>query len=226
MYLERPSRLPGSVVWRRVTTSDEVRILPDGCMDLIWVPGSGLLVAGPDTRAHLVSGRPGRLMIGIRFASGSGPNVLGVPAHELTNQRVELDALWPAAQVRRMTDRLASSSEPDALIEAMAIEAHRADHREPDVDEMVRQLRAGIPIRRVAEALGMSERQLRRRSLELFGYGPKTLARILRLSGAVDLARSGLRFADVAADTGYADQAHLARDVREFAGVPLSQIVG
>jgi AraC-like DNA-binding protein len=195
-------------------------------MDLIWVPGSGLLVAGPDTRAHLVSGRPGRLMIGIRFASGSGPNVLGVPAHELTNQRVELDALWPAAQVRRMTDRLASSSEPDALIEAMAIEAHRADHREPDVDEMVRQLRAGIPIRRVAEALGMSERQLRRRSLELFGYGPKTLARILRLSGAVDLARSGLRFADVAADTGYADQAHLARDVREFAGVPLSQIVG
>jgi AraC-like DNA-binding protein len=226
MYLERPSRLPGSVVWRRVTTSDEVRILPDGCMDLIWVPGSGLLVAGPDTRAHLVSGRPGRLMIGIRFASGSGPNVLGVPAHELTNQRVELDALWPAAQVRRMTDRLASSSEPDALIEAMAIEAHRTDHREPDVDEMVRQLRAGIPIRRVAEALGMSERQLRRRSLELFGYGPKTLARILRLSGAVDLARSGLRFADVAADTGYADQAHLARDVREFAGVPLSQIVG
>jgi AraC-like DNA-binding protein len=214
------------VVWRRVTTSDEVRILPDGCMDLIWVPGSGLLVAGPDTRAHLVSGRPGRLMIGIRFASGSGPNVLGVPAHELTNQRVELDALWPAAQVRRMTDRLASSSEPDALLEAMAIEAHRADHREPDVDEMVRQLRAGIPIRRVAEALGMSERQLRRRSLELFGYGPKTLARILRLSGAVDLARSGLRFADVAADTGYADQAHLARDVREFAGVPLSQIVG
>lgn len=214
------------MVWRRVTTSDEVRILPDGCMDLIWVPGSGLLVAGPDTRAHLVSGRPGRLMIGIRFASGSGPNVLGVPAHELTNQRVELDALWPAAQVRRMTDRLASSSEPDALLEAMAIEAHRADHRGPDVDEMVRQLRAGIPIRRVAEALGMSERQMRRRSLELFGYGPKTLARILRLSGAIDLARSGLRFADVAADTGYADQAHLARDVREFAGVPLSQIVG
>jgi transcriptional regulator GlxA family with amidase domain len=165
-------------------------------------------------------------MIGIRFATGTGPNILGVPAHELTNQRVELDAIWPAAVVRRMTDRLSSTSEPDALLEAMAIEAHRVDHRGPAIAEMVRQLRAGIPIRRVAATLDISERQIRRRSLELFGYGPKTLARILRLSGAIDLARSGLRFADVAADAGYADQAHLARDVREFAGVPLSRLVG
>ena len=91
---------------------------------------------------------------------------------------------------------------------------------------MVRRLQAGDPVSRVADALGMSERQMRRRSLEPFGYGPKTLARVLRLNGAIDLARSGLAFADVAADSGYADQAHLARDVREFAGVPLSQLVG
>ena len=60
----------------------------------------------------------------------------------------------------------------------------------------------------------------------MFGYGPKTLARIFRLSGAIDLALSGLPFVDVAAESGYADQAHLARDVKEFAGVPLSQLVG
>src|SRR5688500_19158626 len=107
MYRERASQLPGSVIWRRITTPDELRILPDGCMDLIWVPGSGLLVAGPDTRAHLVSGAPGRTMIGIRFASGFGPNVLGVPAHELRNQRVGLDAIWPAGEVRRIAARLA-----------------------------------------------------------------------------------------------------------------------
>lgn len=226
MYQERPSKLPGSVVWRRVTTADELRILPDGCMDLIWVPGSGLLVAGPDTRAHLVSGAPGRTMIGIRFATGFGPDVLGVPANELTNQRVELEAIWAAAEVRRIEDRLASSREPDVALEAVAIESRRVDHRGPAVAEMVRLLRAGTPIGRVADALGLSERQLRRRSLAMVGYGPKTLARILRLTGAIDLARSGLRFVDVAADAGYADQAHLARDVREFAGVPLSRLVG
>ena len=112
------------------------------------------------------------------------------------------------------------------VLEAVAIESHRVDHRGPAVAEMVRQLREGTSIERVADALGLSERQLRRRSLEMVGYGPKTLARILRLGGAIDLARSGLRFVDVAADAGYAEQAHLARDVREFAGVPLSQLVG
>jgi AraC-like DNA-binding protein len=194
-------------------------------MDLIWVAGHGLLVAGPDTRAHLVTGEPGRTMIGIRFASGFGPSVLGVPANELTNQRVELEAIWPAGDVRRMEDRLASSGEPEAVLEAIAMEARRDDHRGPAIAEMARQLRAGIPIWRVADALGFSERQIRRRSFEAFGYAPKTLARILRLNGAIALARSGLRFVDVAVDSGYADQAHLAREVREFAGVPLSQLV-
>ena len=226
MYRERPSQLSGSVVWRRITTPGELRILPDGCMDLIWVPDSGLLVAGPDTRAHLVSGAPGRTMIGIRFASGFGPSILGVPANELTNQRVRLDAIWRAADVRRMEDRLASSREPTAVLEAIAAAARREDHRGPAIAEMARQLRAGIPIWRVADTLGISERQIRRRSFEAFGYGPKTLARILRLNGAIDLALTGLRFVDVAAESGYADQAHLARDVKEFAGVPLSQLVG
>ncbi|MGW5695942.1 helix-turn-helix domain-containing protein, partial [Streptomyces asiaticus] len=69
------------------------------------------------------------------------------------------------------------------------------------------------------------ERQLHRRSLAAFGYGPKTLGRVLRLNRALDLARTGLPFAEVAATAGYADQAHLARDVRALAGVPLGRLL-
>jgi AraC-like DNA-binding protein len=61
--------------------------------------------------------------------------------------------------------------------------------------------------------------------LFLFGYGPKTLARILRLGAALDLARVGTPFGRVAAETGYADQAHLSREVRSLAGVPLRELV-
>jgi AraC-like DNA-binding protein len=90
---------------------------------------------------------------------------------------------------------------------------------------IVAPLRAGPPVRAVAERLGLSERQLHRRCLVLFGYGPKTLGRVLRFDRAVALARGGTAFADVAAAAGYADQAHLSREVRALAGVPLSTLV-
>ena len=63
--------------------------------------------------------------------------------------------------------------------------------------------------------------RLHRRSLAAFGYGPKMLDRVLRLQRALGLARSGVPFATTAATAGYADQAHLSREVRSLAGVPL-----
>ena len=39
------------------------------------------------------------------------------------------------------------------------------------------------------------------------------------------MARSGVDFADAAARSGYADQAHLARDVKALAGVSLTQLI-
>ncbi len=83
----------------------------------------------------------------------------------------------------------------------------------------------GRPVAAVAETVGLSGRQLQRRSVEAFGYGPKLLARILRFQRAARLARSGTPFATVAVDAGFSDQAHLARDVHELAGVTLSQLV-
>jgi AraC-like DNA-binding protein len=77
---------------------------------------------------------------------------------------------------------------------------------------------AGVPVAAMAEQLGMSARQLHRRCLPVFGYGPRRLARVLRMGRALDEARAGLPLASVAADCGYADQAHLSREVRALAG--------
>ncbi len=51
------------------------------------------------------------------------------------------------------------------------------------------------------------------------------LARVLRLVRALELARGGMPYAAVAARAGYADQAHLAREVKALAGAPLGVIV-
>lgn len=73
--LRPPAGLHGVVacLWVRVTeTDDDVRVLPDGCTDVIWVRGEGTSVAGPDSTAKLVGRAPGDLLIGMRLLPGAG----------------------------------------------------------------------------------------------------------------------------------------------------------
>jgi AraC-like DNA-binding protein len=67
--------------------------------------------------------------------------------------------------------------------------------------------------------LSMSERTLRRRFEQSFGYGPKTLDRILRYQRFLRLARGSRQPTAIqAAEAGYADQAHLVRECRRMTG--------
>ncbi len=232
-YRERASWLTGAVVWHRAPRNSDrrQRILPDGCMDLMWF-GERLMVAGPDTTVYVSPAQAGMSYVGLRLPPGTGPAVFGVPAHELRDQRVPLADLWPAGEVRRLTERLHQAADPGAALEKIAAArlgppdpAIRPDLPDPLIAEVAARLRAGAPVAAVAEAVGLGERQLHRRSLAAFGYGPKTLARILRLHRALDLARAGTPFATVAATAGYADQAHLAREVKDLAGAPLSDLI-
>jgi AraC-like DNA-binding protein len=79
------------------------------------------------------------------------------------------------------------------------------------------------PVRDLARQADLSERQLRRRVEVAVGYPPRTLARILRFQRFLDAARSSPSprrdLARLAAETGYADQAHLTRDSRQLAGL-------
>jgi AraC-like DNA-binding protein len=224
VYEERPSRIAGGFVWTSRAVGAEKRILPDGCMDLLW-DGSTVSVAGADTHAQLFRAAPGAAMTGLRFPPGLAPRVLGVAADELVDQRVPLDSIWPAARVRRIAELLASSATPGRVLEAVAL-----DHRpEPDaetalVDEVAALAGRGWASGAIARQVGLSARQLQRRSAVAFGYGTKTLQRILRLQRALALVRGGTRAADSAALTGYADQAHLARDVKDLAGVPMTAL--
>ncbi|MGW0600865.1 DUF6597 domain-containing transcriptional factor [Streptomyces sp. NPDC002776] len=220
MYEERPSRLSGAVVW--VNTSPGTgRVLPDGCMDLLWHEGR-LSVAGADTRAHLTEGEAGS-WVGVRFFPGSAPAFLGVPAHELRDRRVDLADLWPAAEVRRLAGRVDGAADLPRALEDLVLE--RAEPPDPLLRRLVGALDAGRTVGATADELGLGVRQLHRRALDAFGYGPKTLARILRFRRALRLAAE-VPFAEAAARAGFADQAHLAREVKELAGVPLGELLG
>jgi AraC-like DNA-binding protein len=111
---------------------------------------------------------------------------------------------------------------------AGAVERHIAEPPDPTASAVAHRLElAAGPgvVAQLAADVGLSERQLQRRCHIAFGYGPKTLQQVLRFQRALRLARAGGRLADVAAEVGYADQAHLARETRRLAGVPLTDLL-
>lgn len=225
-YRERASRLGGAVVWERGAArvpgpgAVGYPVLPDGCMDLLWTDGR-LIVAGPDTRAHDATDSPGAVFAGVRFAPGTGPALLGVPAHELRDRRVPLAELWSGA--RELAERVSEAPDRAAALEELALRrAAEAGPSDPLMRAVAAELDAGRTVAGAADLVGLSARQLHRRSLDAFGYGPKTLARVLRLQRALALVREGTPFAAAAHASGCADQAHLARETRELAGMTLS----
>lgn len=197
-------------------------VLPDACTDLIWQSGAGAFVAGPDTGPAPASLPPETVLAGVRFRPGAGGPALGVPLSELLDQRVDAADL-PAVPARRLRGSLPPA---EAVRRVAQIAAELAAERAPDqlVLEAARQLgRSGMRADLVACRLGISERQLRRRCQAAAGYGPRTLHRVLRFQrfvSLIDRAGPAADLAGVAAQTGYADQAHLTRESNRLAGLP------
>jgi AraC-like DNA-binding protein len=210
-------------------TPATVRVLPDGSADIMWLhDGSAVttLVAGPDSQAQFTELTPGSRMAGLRFAPGVAATVLGVPLDELRDQRVPLSELWGPAAIE-LAERAASSDDPGSTLAAAARQriTDPPDHSARFIARTLERSSGPGVVARIADELGLSERQLLRRCLTAFGYGPKTLQQVLRFQRALRLARAGGRLVDVAAVSGYADQAHLARESRRLAGVPITQLL-
>lgn len=212
------------------------RVLPDGCIDIIW-NGSWLGVAGPDTGPVPLAPEPGITFVGIRFRPGRAPGLLGIPACELRDLRPNLADLWDRTVSNKLAERLADAASPEAAaavfeatLRARLVEAPPADRL---VDVLVATLRTtptpgpGI-VARLAAHFGVSERTLHRRCTARVGYGPKTLELVLRFRRFLDAVRSGagadLGLAGLAAASGYADQAHLARECQRLAGQTPSEL--
>jgi AraC-like DNA-binding protein len=211
-------------------SKDSALILPDGCVDLLWRDGR-LVVAGLDRTAWRSPVRAGEDIVGIRLRPGIAGAVFGIPASELLDARVPLEDLF-GRRAGELAEHLSGARDRESeflLMEGFVASAIADAPPDPLVLAATRRL--GFPGSRVdelADALGLSERQLRRRFHDAVGYGPKTLDRVLRfgrlLSQAQAIADGDEDLARLAADLGYADQAHMTRDAVRLTGLPPARL--
>ncbi|HEY1540348.1 MAG TPA: helix-turn-helix transcriptional regulator [Solirubrobacteraceae bacterium] len=213
--------------WQRTGAGGPpVRVVPDGCIDIVWTEGAGTQVVGPNTRAFLVGLEAGTRVAGVRLHPGAAPPLLGVDAAALRDARVTIDGVWGDKGLRLAEALDAHDDRGRVLLAALAARAPACAAPDPLVRAAVTALDdPELELSALAYDLGVSERQLRRRFAAAVGYGPKRLARVLRLARALDAARTGAQLGRVALDAGYADQAHFANDCRELAGVAPSALL-
>jgi AraC-like DNA-binding protein len=153
----------------------------------------------------------------------------GMPMRELAAQAVALDQV---DQLDRLGERLYDA--PDwaarfALLDGF-VRRRVAAARPPSssIAWAWRQLAASagrVKVGALATEIGWSRKHLAERFAIEVGAGPKTVGRILRFARARRTIDAGVRahgqvdWADLAADWGFADQAHLIREFRAMAGV-------
>jgi AraC-like DNA-binding protein len=203
----------------------EQRVVPDACVDLIWT-GERLIVAGADTGPRLVRLSAGARLVGVRLRPGVAGAVLALPADELRDDSPDAADVLGRDAVERLGEWLAGGADPHAVLLASLSRTAAplspiAPGAAPDplVQAAIRALdRPAARVAGVAAELGVSARQLQRRVRAAVGYGPKTLARVLRFRRLQALADGPL--VERALDAGYSDQAHMTAEVTALAGMP------
>ncbi|MGW0845057.1 AraC family transcriptional regulator [Streptomyces sp. NPDC002787] len=163
---------------------------------------------------------------GIQFRPGGfRPFTPGTPATAWTGRRVRQSEVFPGTDP---TAILAPDDEDSRVAALDAFLTGLGPRPDPQADlamALVDRIRTDRTIRRVtdfARAEGLSVRLLQRLFSAYVGVGPKWVILRYRIHEALERAETDRTtdWAALAADLGYADQAHLVRDFTATVGVP------
>jgi len=222
------SDLGGPGVHRGLPTTSLTFVLAMGePVDVGWGDGRGRkkrwstvsgLHAGPASIHH--DGTQRGLQLGLTTAGARA--LLGVPAGVLAGELLELDDVAP--DLAELPERLHGLALADGLVVVAraltaALSRHGAAGPRAEVGRALAGLTRGEAVAAVADEVGYSRRRLNTLVRQETGLAPKEYQRVARFEASRrHLGHKPL--ATVAADCGYADQGHLARDWSDLAGCP------
>jgi AraC-like DNA-binding protein len=187
----------------------------------------GPLLSGAHSQYQVISTAGQASIIGVHFRPGGAFPFLRMPAGELRDTTVSLDALWggAAADLRvRLLEAATHAARFRVLERVLLDELARGFSRHDAVAFALRQFMAAphmITIASVSEQIGLSPKRFIQVFRDETGFTPKVFCRIRRFQQALDRmeGRKSVAWARVALDCGYFDQAHFIHDFRAFSGI-------
>ncbi len=234
----RHGRLPGATMAgfrERATDVVDLQVVPYPAVTVAVDLGDGFIVddaSGRQQRGSVVAGlAPGGVRargtdiecLQVRLSPVLAHAVLGA-FPELGRTVVALEDLWGRDAARFQEQLRAAGSWDDrfAIAEAALARRHEAGRAvDPEVafawGQMVTS-RGRVRVEGLATETGWSRKRLWSRFRSQIGLTPKRAAQLIRFDHAAHRLAAGHSAALVAAESGYADQSHLHRDVMAFAG--------
>jgi AraC-like DNA-binding protein len=197
---------------QRVARTRIQRVLPDGHADLLFYGSGEVEIVGLADVVALPRLPAGTVLSGIRLRPEAVGPALRTPASALRNLTVLAEDVFGARQARRLND----PGYLDAWVRGIQLDDRVA---------AALQLLDAHPVEEVADLVCVSSRQLRRGLLAQVGLAPKALQQVFRLQRFIRAADGGALLAAAGADAGYADQSHLTREVKRFAGLTPAHLV-
>jgi AraC-like DNA-binding protein len=230
-----------------VPVGDEVqeRVLPDGAVRLVFNLGDA-----PSAEGDGGAGQPAQVIgasatpvlvrlrgrvdgISVTLRPGAAAALLGgVPAGEIREQVVPLDALW-RGRGSELLERMAQAPHDAARVAVLhhaltqMLRPHDGDPPPWAVIQATRLVSASggqRPLAEIAAAVGVGERRLQQLFHAHVGLSPRAWRRLARLHACLRALRTPLSpsspaWAELALQNGYYDQSHLANEFRALCGM-------
>jgi AraC-like DNA-binding protein len=213
----------------------EQTILPHPSVNLAF-EASGTRIYGVDRRLFTRSLSGSGRVFGVRFLAGCFRPFWRAPISELTDRVVPAVGVFGPEVAQTWGAIMRAGASAGAVADADAVMTEQAEalllsvrpERDPAAEQaaaLVARITGDPALRRVDElaaASEMSARSLQRLFADYVGVSPKWVMRRARLHEAAERADGGevVDWAGLAADLGYADQAHLTRDFTATIGIP------
>ncbi|HEY0818803.1 MAG TPA: helix-turn-helix transcriptional regulator [Rhizobacter sp.] len=230
----------GSILRYResLAAGEELRehVVPDGSLRLVInlgdAPGSD---DGPGLAAGVIGASAAPVQVTLRgrmhaysvtLKPGASLALFGMPAGDFSGTQVSVEDLWGAdgtALRERMADARSEPARVHILQSTLAQRLRTPAAPAGPAQHAMRLMAAGaLPLREVAARLGLSERRLQQLFQSDVGLPPRTWRRLLRLQACLRRLRDHQgppRWAELASDCGFYDQAHLANEFQALCGM-------
>jgi AraC-like DNA-binding protein len=209
-------------------------VLPDGSVDFVVGFETGkaaeAMAVGTMTQPLIIPAGSPTMYVGVRFRPAHAFAALGLPAIDLTDQRVQLDLV--ATDTRPLLDDLTMRATNEARLESfVGLVRHRlagaavvplAVRR---AVQLIVSEHGNLRVAPLAADIGITRQQLARQFATHVGVSPKTFARVMRARAAVaraDAARAAyprdIDWSAIAYELGYYDQPHFIDDFKAITG--------